>query len=39
MQVVAFGLLFGLVALWRKSLRAGMIGHAWGDIMSGLFGI
>ena len=29
MQVVAFRLLlFGLVALWRKSLRAGMIGHA-----------
>jgi membrane protease YdiL (CAAX protease family) len=39
MQVVAFGLLFGFVALWRKSLHAGMIGHAWGDIMSGLFGI
>jgi membrane protease YdiL (CAAX protease family) len=39
MQVVVFGLLFGLVALWRKSLHAGMIGHAWGDIMSGLFGI
>lgn len=39
MQIVVFGLLFGLVALWRKSLRAGMIGHTWADIMSGLFGI
>jgi uncharacterized protein len=39
MQIVVFGLLFGLVALRRKSLRAGMIGHAWADIMSGLFGI
>jgi membrane protease YdiL (CAAX protease family) len=39
MQIVLFGLLFGLVALWRKSLRAGMIGHAGADIMSGLFGI
>jgi membrane protease YdiL (CAAX protease family) len=39
MQVVVFGLLFGLVAVWRKSLTAGMIGHAWGDILSGLFGI
>jgi len=38
-QIVVFGLLFGLVALWRESLRAGMIGHAWADVMSGLFGI
>jgi membrane protease YdiL (CAAX protease family) len=39
MQIVLFGLLFGFVAFWRKSLCAGMIGHAWADIMSGLFGI
>jgi membrane protease YdiL (CAAX protease family) len=39
MQIVVFGLLFGSVALWRTSLRAGMIGHAWADVMSGLFGI
>ncbi|MDR3746557.1 MAG: type II CAAX endopeptidase family protein [Acidobacteriota bacterium] len=30
-----FGLLFGLLAWWRKSLRAGMIAHAWHDSLSG----
>lgn len=27
-----YGLLFGLVAWWRKSLRPGMVAHAWSDI-------
>jgi membrane protease YdiL (CAAX protease family) len=30
-----FGLMFGLLALWRKSLRPGMIAHAWHDAFSG----
>jgi len=30
-----FGLLFGLLAWGRKSLRAGMIAHAWHDSLSG----
>jgi membrane protease YdiL (CAAX protease family) len=30
-----FGLLFGLLAWWRKSLRPGMIAHAWHDALSG----
>jgi CAAX protease family protein len=30
-----FGLLFGLLAWWRKSLRPGMIAHAWHDAISG----
>ena len=29
--VGVFGLLFTLLALWRKSLRPGMIAHALGD--------
>ena len=35
-RIAAFGSLFGLLALWRKSLRPGMIAHAWTDIFSGL---
>ena len=31
-RITMFGILFGLLALWRKSLRPGMIAHAWSDI-------
>lgn len=31
-RITLFGVLFGLLALWRKSLRPGMIAHAWSDI-------
>jgi uncharacterized protein len=30
-----FGLLFGVLAWWRKSLLPGMIAHAWHDALSG----
>ncbi|HVO78713.1 MAG TPA: CPBP family intramembrane glutamic endopeptidase [Candidatus Bathyarchaeia archaeon] len=30
-----FGLMFGLLAWWRRSLRPGMIAHAWHDAISG----
>jgi membrane protease YdiL (CAAX protease family) len=30
-----FGLMFGLLAWWRKSLRTGMMAHAWHDAFSG----
>jgi uncharacterized protein len=30
-----YGLMFGLLAWWRKSLRPGMIAHAWHDSLSG----
>ena len=33
--LVVFGLMLGLLAWWRKSLRPGMIAHAWQDILSG----
>jgi uncharacterized protein len=31
-RIMLFGVLFGLFAVWRKSLRPGMIAHAWSDI-------
>lgn len=31
-RIALFGVLFGLLALWRKNLRPGMIAHAWSDI-------
>jgi hypothetical protein len=31
-----FGLMFGLLAWWRKSLRTGMMAHAWHDAFSGM---
>jgi uncharacterized protein len=31
-RITLFGGLFGLLAVWRKSLRPGMIAHAWSDI-------
>jgi len=34
--ITVYGALFGLLAWWRRSLRPGMIAHAWTDIFSGL---
>jgi len=31
-----FGALFGALAFWRRSLRPGMITHAWQDFLAGL---
>jgi membrane protease YdiL (CAAX protease family) len=36
LMITVFGALFGLLALWRKSLRAGMIAHAWHDGFTGI---
>jgi hypothetical protein len=30
--ITLYGVLYGLLAVWRKSLRPGMIAHAWSDI-------
>jgi membrane protease YdiL (CAAX protease family) len=38
-KIAVFGALYGLLALWRKSLRPGMMAHAGSDILSGIFGI
>jgi hypothetical protein len=35
--ITAFGALFGALAVWRRSLRPGMILHAWTDVFSGIF--
>ncbi len=32
--IAVLGILFGMLAYWRKSLRPGMIAHAWGDIVN-----
>jgi membrane protease YdiL (CAAX protease family) len=29
------GMLFGGLAAWRKTLRVGMVAHAWQDVWSG----
>jgi uncharacterized protein len=34
--ITAYGAMFGLLALWRRGLRTGMIAHAWHDSISGL---
>jgi hypothetical protein len=38
-KIAAFGALFGLTALWCRSLRPGMMAHATTDILAGLFRI
>jgi CAAX protease family protein len=38
-KIALFGALYGVFALWRGSLRPGMIAHAGGDILSGIFRI
>ena len=35
--ITVFGMLFGALALWRSSLKPGMVLHAWTDIFSGIF--
>jgi membrane protease YdiL (CAAX protease family) len=31
-MVVLYGMLFGVLAVWRRSLRPGIIAHVWSDI-------
>ena len=38
-RITLYGLLFGILAARRGSLRPGMIAHAWTDIASGVFRI
>lgn len=35
-MLAVFGALFSLLALFRRSLRAGMIAHGWHDLIAGL---
>ncbi len=34
-KITLFGALYGCLAMWRRSLRPGMVAHAWADIYSG----
>jgi membrane protease YdiL (CAAX protease family) len=34
--ITVFGALFSVLAIYRRSLRAGMIAHGWHDLLSGL---
>ncbi len=31
-----FGAMFGILAYWRRSVRPGMIAHAWQDTLGGV---
>jgi len=33
--ITAIGVFLGVVAIWRKTLRVGMIAHGWQDVWSG----
>jgi membrane protease YdiL (CAAX protease family) len=39
LRIALFGVFFGLLALWRGSLRPGILAHAGTDIMAGIFRI
>ena len=34
-MIILFGFLYGILAWWRKSLRPGIVLHAWSDIYAG----
>jgi uncharacterized protein len=34
--IIVLGVLYGLLALWRRSTRPGMVAHAWSDVYGGL---
>jgi membrane protease YdiL (CAAX protease family) len=34
-RIVVLGVLFGALAAWRKTLRVGMVAHAWHDVWAG----
>lgn len=34
--ISVFGILFGILAAWRKSVRPGMITHGWQDMVGGI---
>ena len=39
LRITVYGLLFGLLASWRRSLRPGMLAHALTDVLAGLLRI
>lgn len=35
-RIAVYGLLFAGLAIWRRSLRPGMLAHAWTDVAAGV---
>ena len=35
--IIILGLLYGMLAYWRRNLRSAMISHAWSDMFEGYF--
>ena len=35
--ISVFGLVYGVLASWRRTLKPGMVLHAWTDLIGGLF--
>lgn len=33
-KIIMFGVLFGILAWWRKTLRPGILAHAWADVFA-----
>jgi membrane protease YdiL (CAAX protease family) len=33
--ITALGVLYGMLAVWRRNLRANMLAHAWSDVWEG----
>lgn len=36
LRITVYGLAFGGLARWRRSLRPGMVAHAWTDVAAGI---
>jgi uncharacterized protein len=36
--IAVYGLMFGVLAHWRRSVRPGMIAHSWHDALTGILG-
>jgi CAAX protease family protein len=36
LKIAFYGAFVGLLATWRRSLRPGMVAHAWTDVAAGL---
>jgi uncharacterized protein len=34
--IALYGLMFGALAYWRRTVRPGMIAHAWQDLLTGI---
>lgn len=35
LRICVIGILFGILATWRRTLRVGMVAHGWNDVWAG----